>query len=117
MSHKIVFEKRAEKEWKKTAPDLKTQFKKKLEERQENPRVQADRFVSIKNGYKIKLRSSGYRLVYVVDDERKEIKVMKVGRRDSVYEGFTLGNITESFIKLRNNGVKFTLFADYLAAR
>ncbi|MDD0972897.1 type II toxin-antitoxin system RelE family toxin [Pseudomonas fontis] len=64
------------------------QFKKKLKERLESPRVQADALRELPSHYKIKLKSSGYRLVYRVEDERVVIVVVSVGKRErgSVYK-------------------------------
>ena len=62
--------------------DLRKQFVEKLKERSENPRVESARLRGMKDCYKIKLRSSGYRLVYQVIDERIVIKVVALGKRE-----------------------------------
>ena len=82
MSYKIKFLPSALKEWKKLAPPIRKQFKKKLEERAENPHNPASQLHSFKNVYKIKLRSVGYRLVYEVDNNEIVIYVIAVGKRD-----------------------------------
>jgi mRNA-degrading endonuclease RelE of RelBE toxin-antitoxin system len=46
-----------------------TPFKKKLEERLANPRVPSAALHRMPDCYKIKLRTSGYRLVYRVEDD------------------------------------------------
>lgn len=77
------------KEWKKLGEPIKTQLKKKLAERLENPHVQADRLSGFSTAlYKIKLRSVGYRLVYEVNDDEITVLVLSVGKRDKlqVYE-------------------------------
>ena len=47
-----------------------------------NPRVEANRLHSLPDCYKIKLRSSGYRLVYQVIDHEVVVFVVAVDRRD-----------------------------------
>jgi len=37
-------------------------------------------------GYKIKLQSSGYRLIYTIHDERVVVEVVAIGKRDSIYD-------------------------------
>ena len=78
----------ASREWAKLAPAIKSQFKKKLEERLRNPHVPSARLHGTRDCYKVKLRKAGYRLVYQVEDERITIVVIAVGRRDRnlVYE-------------------------------
>ena len=62
-------------------------MKKKLLERLEHPHVEASRLRGFSNHYKIKLRSSGYRLVYEAVDREIYVLVIAVGKRDkgSVY--------------------------------
>ena len=64
MTYKLKFEKRAWREWEKLGHPVKEQFKKKLAERLENPRVPSAKLSGHADRYKIKLRSAGYRLVY-----------------------------------------------------
>ncbi len=82
MNYKIRFLPSALKEWKKLSSDIREQFKKKLVERTITPRIPADRLRGFKDVYKIKFRSSGYRLVYEVNDEEIVIYVIAVGKRD-----------------------------------
>ncbi len=82
MSYKIKFLPSAFKEWKKLAPPIQKQFKKKLEERSNNPRNKASQLRGFKDVYKIKLRSVGYRLVYEVNDNEIVIYVIAVGKRE-----------------------------------
>ena len=51
------------KEWQKLDNSVKMQFKKKLAERLENPKVAKDKLRGYENIYKIKLKDAGYRLV------------------------------------------------------
>lgn len=82
MTYKLEFKKSALKEWSKLGATLQTQFKKKLKERLENPHVPAAQLSGGENLYKIKLRQSGYRLVYKVEDDVVVVTVLAVGKRD-----------------------------------
>lgn len=82
MSYELDFLESALKEWKKLDPQIREQFRKKLRERCENPRVPSAQLHGSKDRYKIKLRSAGYRLVYSVEDDRMVVLVIAVGRRD-----------------------------------
>jgi len=82
MSYKLKFLPSALKEWKKLDATVQAQFRKKLEERLESPHVPACRLSGFDNHYKIKLRASGYRLVYEVMDEEIVVLVIAVGKRD-----------------------------------
>ena len=84
MTYKLRFKKSAEKEWANLDNSVKQLFKKKLEKRIEKPKVEADRLRG-GHGYKIKLRSSGFRLIYTVDDNFLTIEVVAIGKRDSIY--------------------------------
>ncbi|MGL5226162.1 MAG: type II toxin-antitoxin system RelE family toxin, partial [Aeromonas sp.] len=88
MTYTLKFDTRALKEWEKLAPTIKTQFKKKLAERLNNPHVPASKLRGSSNRYKIKLRTAGYRLVYQVDDHIITLLVIAIGRRDgnAVYQ-------------------------------
>jgi mRNA interferase RelE/StbE len=82
MSYSLAFVESALKEWRRLAPPVREQFKKKLAERLEHPRVAAARLHNLADCYKIKLRTIGYRLVYQVDDKVVLVTVIAVGRRD-----------------------------------
>lgn len=82
MSYKLRFDKRAEKEWHKLDSSNKAQFFKKLAERRKNPRVPGAKLSKMKDCYKIKLRKSGYRLVYQVVEQEITILVVAIGKRE-----------------------------------
>ena len=82
MTYKLNFKKSAYKEWNKLGATLREQFKKKLLERLENPHVPASKLSGADNLYKIKLRQSGYRLVYKVEDDVIIVTVLTVGKRE-----------------------------------
>ncbi|WP_455756007.1 type II toxin-antitoxin system RelE family toxin [Sulfurimonas sp.] len=83
MSYKLTFHPKALREFKKLDNSLKEQFKKKLSERLENPKVKKDKLSGFDEVYKIKLRTAGYRLAYEVKDSEILIIVLAVGQRDN----------------------------------
>ena len=82
MTYSLEFDARALKEWQRLGDTVREQLKKKLAEVLVNPRVEANRLHSLPDCYKIKLRSSGYRLVYQVIDHEVVVFVIAVDRRD-----------------------------------
>jgi mRNA interferase RelE/StbE len=82
MTYELGFLEDALKEWRKLDNAIKTQFKKKLAERLECPRVPSAKLAGHPDRYKIKLRSLGYRLVYEVRDIQLIIVVVAVGKRE-----------------------------------
>ncbi len=81
-NYKLKFIPTALKEWGKLDLSIQVQFKKKLAERLNNPRVPSSRLHGFADHYKIKLRASGYRLVYEVSDKEIYVMVIAVGKRD-----------------------------------
>ena len=88
MTYKLDFKKSALKEWKKLGSTLQQQFKSKLIARLQNPHIPASRVSGAENLYKIKLRQTGYRLVYHVEDAVFIVTVLAVGKRqrNQVYQ-------------------------------
>ncbi|MGS1118037.1 type II toxin-antitoxin system RelE family toxin [Castellaniella sp. UC4442_H9] len=83
MIYRLKFKDEALKEWHKLDSTLREQFKKKLAERLQGPRVTAAKLSGHADRYKIKLRSSGYRLVYEVRDiEVVVVVVVAIGKRE-----------------------------------
>ena len=82
MNYKLSFHPDALAEWRKLDTTVSQQFKKKLAERLQHPRVPAARLTGHKDRYKIKLRSVGYRLVYEVRDTVLLVIVVAVGKRE-----------------------------------
>ena len=83
MNYFLDFHPKALKEWKNLNQSIKLQFHKKLKARLENPRVQKDKLSGYANIYKIKLRSSGFRLAYEVKDNEIVVYVVSVGKREN----------------------------------
>ena len=82
MTYELQFKKTALKEWKKLGDTIRTQFKKKLTERLESPHVPSAKLAGGHNLYKIKLRQSGCRLVYQVEDQIVTVTVIAIGKRE-----------------------------------
>ena len=82
MSYDLQFLPSALKEWQKLGGTVREQFKKKLAECLETPRVQGDVLHSLQDHYEIKLRASGYRLVYRVEDQTVTVTVVAIGKRE-----------------------------------
>lgn len=82
MTYSLEFFESALKEWRKLAPPIRDQFKKKLAGRLEHPRVPSARLHNLPNCYKSKLRTAGYRMVYQVDDKVVVVIMVAVGKRD-----------------------------------
>jgi len=86
MRYELDFAPRALKAWKKLDSVTREQFRTKLRERLEQPRIPKDVLHFRPHHYKIKLKDKGYRLVYVVDDTRVVVLVIAIGRRDRIYD-------------------------------
>ena len=88
MTYELRFRTSALKEWRKLDGTLREQFKKKLQERLEHPHVPASALSGMPDAYKLKLRQSGYRLVYTVEDAVVTVTVVAVGKREknAVYD-------------------------------
>ena len=82
MSYELRFKEEALKEWRKLDGSIREMLKAKLKERLEAPRVDSARLRGMSDCYKIKLRGSGYRLVYQVRDNELIVMVIAVGKRD-----------------------------------
>jgi len=88
MTYKLGFHSSAKKEWDALDSAIQLQFKKKLKKRLEEPRVESDRLSGLKDCYKIKLRSIGYRMVYQVNDNTIIVSIVAVGKceRNKAYK-------------------------------
>ncbi|MGA2079818.1 MAG: type II toxin-antitoxin system RelE/ParE family toxin [Holophaga sp.] len=82
MTYNLEFKESALKEWRKLDSSIREQFKRKLAERIENPRIDSSKLSGMPDCYKIKLKSAGYRLVYQVEDARLVVIVIAVGKRE-----------------------------------
>ena len=76
MTYELAFLEDALKEWRKLDSNSREQFKTKLRERLESPRLPSAKLSGAKDRYNIKLRSVGYRLVYEVSDNELLVVVV-----------------------------------------
>lgn len=82
MTYKLKFLPTALKEWKKLDNSIQAQLKKKLKARLKSPHAPTSQLRGFDNHYKIKLRASGYRLVYEVIDNEICVLVIAIGKRN-----------------------------------
>ena len=80
--YKLKFLPTALKEWKKLDHSIQNQLRNKLKERLQNPHIPASQLYGFENHYKIKLKASGYRLVYEVLKQEIIVLVIAVGKRE-----------------------------------
>lgn len=88
MTYRLFFHDKALKEFCALDAAVRDRLKRKLKERLEQPRVDADRLSGQRDRYKIKLKSPGLRLVYQVIDDDLIVFVLAVDKRErsTVYE-------------------------------
>ena len=87
-SYRLQFLPAAKAEWDKLDGSIRQQFAKVLLRRLDEPRVPAAALTAMPDCYKIKLRSTGFRLVYRVQDDVLVLLTVAVGKRDksAVYD-------------------------------
>ena len=97
-SYRLQLLPQAKQEWDKLDGSIRSQFAKVLLRRLENPRVPAAALTSMPDCYKIKLRSAGFRLVYLVQDTELILLTVAVGKRDKrvVYDAAQLRLSTQT---------------------
>ncbi len=83
MTYDLEFHPAALKEWKDLGSTIKEQFKKKLKQRLDNPKVPKDKLSGFESVYKIKLKTAGYRLAYEVKDDIIVVLVLAIGKREN----------------------------------
>ena len=82
MTYELAFLDEALKEWRKLDNATREQFKAKLAERLQNPKIPPARLHGARERYKIKLRNAGYRLVYQVKDRELLVLVVAISKRE-----------------------------------
>ena len=82
MSYRIKFREDALKEWNRLDKVIQQQFAKKLKKCSDDPHIPSAKLRGMPDCYKIKLRSSGFRLVYQVVDDALIVAVVAVGKRE-----------------------------------
>ena len=86
MTYNLKFLPSALKEWRKLDSSIRNQLKNKLAERLNAPHVSSARLRGYTDYYKIKLRSSGYRLAYRVIEHEMVVVVVGIGKRGRIYD-------------------------------
>lgn len=91
-NYRLQFLPQAKEEWDKLDGSVRSQFAKVLLRRLDVPRVPVAALTSMPDCYKIKLRSTGFRLVYRVQDDLLVLLTIAVGKRDksAVYDAARL---------------------------
>mgnify|MGYP000504093821 CR=1 FL=1 len=82
MPYKLKFHPDALEEWNRLSATDKNYFKKKLEQRLENPHIPGSRLAGGYNLYKIKRKRPPLRLTYQVNDRDLIVTALSVGKRD-----------------------------------
>ncbi|RAX14334.1 type II toxin-antitoxin system RelE family toxin [Photorhabdus bodei] len=82
MTYSVKFREDALKEWKRLDKSVQQRFAKKLKKCCIEPHIPSAKLRGMSNCYKIKLRASGFRLVYEVMDNVLIIAVVAVGKRE-----------------------------------
>lgn len=80
MTYRVKFRTDALKEWNGLDKAIQQQFARKLKKCAENPHIPSAKLRP--DCYKIKLRASGFRLVYQVINDELIIAVVAVGKRE-----------------------------------
>jgi len=80
--YRLQFLPQAKAEWDALDGSIRSQFAKVLLRRLDTPRVPSAALSAMPGCYKIKLRSSGFRLVYLVRDQELVLLAIAVGKRD-----------------------------------
>jgi mRNA interferase RelE/StbE len=84
-TYSLEFNVLALKEWQKLDNSVRSQFKKQLEKRIQNPRIAfAKLHGDLDNFYKIKLAALGGRLVYEVIDHRLVVLIIAIGKQNQL---------------------------------
>ncbi len=82
MNYRLKFLPTARKQWDKLDNSVKKPLHNKLRAALENPHVPKNKLRNYTKLYKIKHRSSGYRLVYKVEDSVITVTVITIGKRE-----------------------------------
>lgn len=82
MTYKLKFHPDALEEWNRLLATDKNYFRKKLEQRLENPHIPGSRLSGGNNLYKIKRKRPPLRLTYHANDRDLIVTALSVGKRD-----------------------------------
>ncbi len=82
MTYNLKFHPDALEEWNELPESVKEYFRKKLQQRLENPHIPKSRLSGGYNLYKIKSMRPPFRLTYHVNDNELIVTAISVGKRD-----------------------------------
>lgn len=80
--YKVMLTPESKKEWENTNKSIQSQLRKKLAKVRFNPKVPKNKLSGMSDCYKIKLRRAGYRLVYQVVDDKIQLIIWAVDKRE-----------------------------------
>ena len=86
MSYKIVFDRPAEKQFRRLPAEVRQPLARRVSALAENPRPPDSRKLEGTNDC-YRLRQGDYRLVYTILEDRIVVLVLRVGHRGDVYRG------------------------------
>ena len=83
MAYELKFLDLAFEEWQNLDPGISARLRRKLERRLEQPRIESQRLRgALAHCFKIRDDKSGFRLIYLVDDDYMLLRVIAVGKRE-----------------------------------
>lgn len=83
MSYRVEFETRAKKEFLKLATGIRQDLADVIDDLAENPRPPGAKKLVGQNGYRV--RQGDYRILYLIDDRARLVRIYRVGNRRDVY--------------------------------
>lgn len=83
MSYRVEFETRAKKEFLKLAAGVRQDLADVIDDLAENPRPPGAKKLVDQNGYRV--RQGDYRILYLIDDRARLVRIYRVGNRRDVY--------------------------------
>lgn len=83
MNYRVDFETRAKKEFLKLAAGVRQDLADVIDDLAENPRPPGAKKLVGQNGYRV--RQGDYRILYLIDDRARLVRIYRVGNRRDVY--------------------------------
>jgi len=88
MSYKVIFDRPAEKQFRRLPTDIRQALARRVSALAENPRSSESRKLEGTDGC-YRLRQGDYRLIYTIIEDRVVVLVLRAGHRGDVYRGVT----------------------------
>ncbi len=83
MTYRILFETRAKREFLKLPHEIQEIFSDVIDDLAKNPRPLGVKKLSGMDGYR--LRKGNYRMLFIIDDLKRELTVYAIGHRKDIY--------------------------------